>query len=156
MIKISCEGETPMDVLSHLKGFASLLSADVSAKTSSLPEEIIKQTSAPAPREAASVNPAAVPSTILPAANSAPTAAPSATIVTPENHTPAAVPTAAPPAYTLDQIAKAGADLVASKPGVMPQLQELFKQYGVQTVMQLKPEQLGSVATTLRGMGAKI
>lgn len=73
----------------------------------------------------------------------APTAAPSAS----------AVPTAAPQ-YTLEQITKAGADLVQA--GRLDQLQALLTQYGVQAVTQIPPEQYGAFATALRGLGAAL
>lgn len=73
----------------------------------------------------------------------APTAAPSASVV----------PTAAPQ-YTLEQITKAGADLVQA--GRLDQLQALLAQYGVQAVTQIPPEQYGAFATALRGLGAAL
>jgi hypothetical protein len=42
MIKISCEGETSLEVLSHIKGFALLINNDVPANTGSMPEDIVK------------------------------------------------------------------------------------------------------------------
>ena len=73
----------------------------------------------------------------------APTASPSAS----------AAPTAAPQ-YTLEQITKAGADLVQA--GRLDQLQALLTQYGVQAVTQIPPEQYGAFATALRGLGAAL
>ena len=74
---------------------------------------------------------------------------------------PAPVPTpAAPPVpvtaptYTLDQIAKAGANLVDA--GKMEQLLALLTKYGVQAVTQLTPDQYGAFATELRALGAQI
>lgn len=65
-------------------------------------------------------------------------------------------PLASAPTFTMEQICKAGADLVTQNPGVMPQVNSLLAQYGAQTVTDLKPEHFGAVATALRGMGAKI
>ena len=65
---------------------------------------------------------------------------------------PAAVPVAAAPAYTHDQIMKAGAALVDA--GRMNELAALLNTFGVQAVTQLKPEQFGVFATELRKMGA--
>lgn len=68
----------------------------------------------------------------------------------------ATVPLAQAPTFTLPQICKAGAELVGRNPGMLPQLNALLAQYGVQAVTDLKPEHFGAVATALRGMGAQI
>ena len=67
-----------------------------------------------------------------------------------------AVPLASAPAYSMAQIAKAGADLISQNPGLLPQVNSLLSQYGVQAVTEVKPEDYGAFATALRGMGAKI
>ena len=69
---------------------------------------------------------------------------------------PTAGPVAATPAITLEQVAKAGADLISASPAKMPELLALLKQFGVPAVNALKPEQTGAFATALRGLGAKI
>lgn len=92
---------------------------------------------APAPAPAPAPTPAAPPVTPMPTA-----AAP----------TPAVPVTA--PTYTLDQIAKAGANLVDA--GKMEQLLALLTKYGVQAVTQLTPDQYGAFATELRALGAQI
>lgn len=69
---------------------------------------------------------------------------------------PTAVPLAQAPSFTLEQVGKAGADLITQNPGKMPELMALLSQFGIQTVQQLKTDQLGAFATALRGMGAKI
>ena len=68
---------------------------------------------------------------------------------------PVAAPTAAP-AYTLAQVAKAGAELLTGKPALIPQLQELLKKYGAQTAQELPLDRLGEFAAELRAMGARI
>lgn len=87
---------------------------------------------------------------------SAPAPAPAAPPVTPMPT--AAAPTSAvpvtAPTYTLDQIAKAGANLVDA--GKMEQLLALLTKYGVQAVTQLTPDQYGAFATELRALGAQI
>lgn len=65
-----------------------------------------------------------------------------------------AVPVADAPAYTLDQIARAGAALVDA--GKMDQLTALLSRYGVQAITQLRTDQYGVFATELRAMGAQI
>ncbi len=75
----------------------------------------------------------------------------------PSNAAPAGgVPLAQAPTFTLEQVSKAGADLVTVQPAKMQELMNLLAQFGVQTVNALKPEQLGAFATALRGMGAQI
>lgn len=92
---------------------------------------------APAPAPAPAPTPAAPPVTPMPT-----TAAPAP-----------AVPVTAP-TYTLDQIAKAGANLVDA--GKMEQLLALLTKYGVQAVTQLTPDQYGAFATELCALGAQI
>ena len=76
--------------------------------------------------------------------------------VTPPGNAPAVAPVAATPAYTVEQIGKAGADLVSQDAAKMPELLALLQKYGAQAITQLKPEQLGAFATELRGLGAKL
>jgi hypothetical protein len=74
---------------------------------------------------------------------------------TAQPNTPVAgVPLAQPPKYTVDQIMAAGAQLMDA--GKVNDLMNLLHSFGVQAVMDLKPEQLGAFATALRDMGAKI
>lgn len=67
---------------------------------------------------------------------------------------PAAVPVSSAPTYTIDQITKAGADLVQA--GKMPQLYGLMQQFGIGAATDLRPEQYGAFAMALREMGAQI
>lgn len=103
----------------------------------------------PAPTTAA---PVAAPSPSPTPVTNAPTAGP--TSAAPGNTPAPAVPVTGAPAYTLDQISRAGASLVDA--GKMQQLLELLGRYGVQAVTQLKPEQYGAFATELRALGAQI
>lgn len=80
------------------------------------------------------------------AATTAPTAAPAAA--------PAPVPLAETPAYTIEDISKAGAGLAQA--GRVNDLVALLAQFGVRACMELKPEQYGAFATALRGLGATI
>ena len=66
------------------------------------------------------------------------------------------VPLAPAPTFTLAEISKAGADLIGTNPGLLPKVNELLAQYGIQTLDKLRPEQFGAFATALRGLGAKI
>lgn len=133
-----------------------------------LPVSAYPTTPAPAAPVAAPVSPAPVNPTQGPAltmaapvvapspsptpVTNAPTAGP--TSAAPGNTPAPAVPVAGAPAYTLDQISRAGASLVDA--GKMQQLLELLGRYGVQAVTQLKPEQYGAFATELRALGAQI
>lgn len=100
---------------------------------------------APGPVTAVPVVPAAppMPAPVAPAAPAAPTAP----------ITASAAPTSAP-TYTLSQIMAAGANLVQA--GRAGELQALMQQVGISRLDQLPPEQFGTVAAALRGMGAQI
>ena len=65
-------------------------------------------------------------------------------------------PVAPAPTYTLEQVSRAGADLISADSGKLPQLRELLQKYGIPAVSELKPDQLGSFATELRALGAQI
>lgn len=58
------------------------------------------------------------------------------------------------PKYTVEQIMAAGATLMDA--GKANDLINLLHSFGVQAVMELKPEQLGAFATAMRDLGAKI
>lgn len=111
--------------------------APVPVQTAPTPTPTPAPVAAPAPAPAPAPTPAAPPVTPMPT-----TAAPAP-----------AVPVTAP-TYTLDQIAKAGANLVDA--GKMEQLLALLTKYGVQAVTQLTPDQYGAFATELRALGAQI
>lgn len=75
----------------------------------------------------------------------------------PSNTAPVtAAPVAQAPAFTLEQVSKAGADLITAQPAKMQDLMALLQQYGVQTIQALSADKLGAFATALRGMGAQI
>ena len=69
---------------------------------------------------------------------------------------PAAVPVTPAPGFTVEQIAKAGADLIGAQPAMMADCQALMQRYGIAQITQLRPDQLGAFATELRGLGARI
>lgn len=101
-----------------------------------------------APSPAPVAAPAPAPTPAAPPVTPMPTAAAPAPAV-PVTAVPVTAPT-----YTLDQIAKAGANLVDA--GKMEQLLALLTKYGVQAVTQLTPDQYGAFATELRALGAQI
>lgn len=86
----------------------------------------------------------------LPVAPTAPVSAVSAAPMT----TP--VPLAAAPQYTMEQIARAGADLVTRDPSKAIAAQQLLASFGIQSVTALPQERFGEFVTALRGLGAQI
>lgn len=137
----------------------NLLTPDEPRPVASYPTTPAPAVAAPVAAPAAPVSPAPVTPTATPTpapgpavAAPAPTAGPAS--VTPGNTPAPAVPVTTAPAYTLDQISRAGASLVDA--GKMQQLLELLGRYGVQAVTQLQPEQYGTFATELRALGAQI
>lgn len=104
---------------------------------------------------AGSVSPPATLAQTAPASADEPTADPAPVATHASAAVPVAnVPVAQPPQYTREQIMAAGAVLMdAGKP---QELINLLHSFGVQAVMDLKPEQLGPFATKLRELGAKI
>lgn len=123
--------------------------APVAAPAAPVSPAPVNPTPGPAPTMAA---PVAAPSPSPTPVTNAPIAGP--TSAAPGNTPAPAVPVTGAPAYTLDQISRAGASLVDA--GKMQQLLELLGRYGVQAVTQLKPEQYGTFATELRALGAQI
>ena len=122
-----------------------------SAQTLNIPRPQVAVPAPAAPVPVAVAAPAPVPVTPQP-----PVTGP---VVPPPPAVPAAppapaVPVAGAPAYTLDQLAKAGAALVDA--GKMESLMALLAKYGVQAVTQLPPAQYGVFATELRALGAQI
>lgn len=109
---------------------------------------------------AAPVNPTPAPvvpvaAPVAPTAPAPTNAAPVAPVASaaPTNPAPA-VPVTTAPTYTLDQISRAGAALLDA--GKTDALLGLLDKFGVAAVTQLQPEQYGTFATELRGLGAQI
>ena len=156
-IKITLDATPALAAL--LKGLAS---ATPAAHAAANPQPVAD--SAPAPAQPGSVIPfPAAPAAPAPAPQPAPIAprppvprpAPQPAPITPQAAAPV-VPVAAAPSFTKEQIARAGSELISQQPGRMQELMGLLASYGVQAITDLKPEQLGPFATTLRGMGAKL
>lgn len=84
------------------------------------------------------------------------TAEPAAPALQPAEPEAPKAPVAPAPTYTLEQVSRAGAELISADSGKLPQLRELLQKYGVPAVSELKPDQLGSFATELRALGAQI
>lgn len=112
---------------------------------------------APAPTTAAPVRPAApapaVAASVRPAAPAPTTAA----RVQPAASVPPAAPEPVPttePAYTLDDLARAGMTLVDT--GRQGEVVQQLARFGVSTLAELPKSQYGAFATVLREMGAQI
>lgn len=88
-------------------------------------------------------------------APAAPAGQPAAVTPAPSPAAPAqqAVPTTAP-SYTREDLSRAAITLMDK--GQQAQLQQLVQSFGVNSLMELPPEQYGNFATALRGMGAEI
>ena len=109
------------------------------------------QTATPAANPTA---PASAPQTATAVPNTPPVNYPTdPNTATPPTAAAPAVPTA-PPQYTCDMIAKAGATLVEACK--MNELLGLLARFGVEAVTSLDPAQYGAFATELRAMGASI
>lgn len=182
MIEIKTTGETPLEALASLVAFGQRCMSNetvrIAANRILIEEQKKVETAAPVnsqtignltpevcqtignPPPAVPVNPSPAPT---PAPAPGPSPAPVATAAlaasqtaVPINPTPPVAPTAPAPSFTLEQVGKAGADLIAANPAKMPELLGLLGQFGVQAITELKPEQIGAFATALRGLGAKL
>lgn len=163
MMEMKITVEAPDLAASIIKLAEAIASGpDPNLLTPDEPRPVASYPTTPAPAvtpPAAPVSPAPVTPTATPTPAPAPAvAAPAPTAgpvsVAPGNTPAPAVPVTTAPAYTLDQISRAGASLVDA--GKMQQLLELLGRYGVQAVTQLQPEQYGTFATELRALGAQI
>lgn len=134
-------------VAPELSGAINNLAAAIGGKAAqSAPAAPVAQ-QMPTPAPAAPVTPQ------MPA-QPAPMAAPAPVTNAPASYPAPNVPLAPPPQYTVDQIMAAGATLMDA--GKVNELMNLLHSFGVQAVMDLKPEQLGAFATAMRELGAKI
>ncbi len=111
----------------------------------------IAPSAAPSPASSSTPEAATAPAPPTPPTLSAPVAP-----VAPAAPMAPVAPLAQAPQFTLEQISRAGAELITKNPGILPQVSALLEQFGVQTLDRLKPDQMGPFATALRGLGAKI
>lgn len=78
-----------------------------------------------------------------------------APIETPE--APKTVPApATAPAYSLDEIARAGAELAQQGPGMVEKLTGLLEMYNIRSVRELPAEQTAAFGEALKRLGAKL
>lgn len=69
--------------------------------------------------------------------------------------TPASVPLAAPPKFTFDQLAQAGASLCQTPEG-QKKAQDVLKQFNIQSLKDLLEQRYGEFALALRQAGAAL
>lgn len=101
----------------------------------------------PAPQPAVNPTPASViPQTAAPTVPSAPAPSPAIPMT----------PVTEAPKYSIDDIARAGAELAQQGPDKIAALTGLLQQFGLQAVTQLRTEQMGPFVLAMRGMGARI
>lgn len=136
---------------------------DLLAAVSALASVLNRPENAPAAARAAAtdvpapVNPTPAPATVTPAtAGPVPTATSPSDTATANATVPGPVPVSAAPAYTKDQVGKAGADMLAADPGKLDALRGLLTKYGVLSIVEVPEDKLGAFATELRALGAKI
>lgn len=129
---------------------ASTVSAAVSAAPVAVEPVAAPATPAVNPTMAAPAQPAPTTGTVAPTPAPVPVQA-NAKMVTAAPTAPAA-PTER--SYTLEELSRAGAGLVDR--GMMPQLCELLRKYGVQAVTMLDPSQYGALAADLKALGANL
>ena len=101
----------------------------------------------PAPQPAVNPTPASViPQTATSTVPSAPAPSPAIPMT----------PVTEAPKYSIDDIARAGAELAQQGPDKIAALTGLLQQFGLQAVTQLRTEQMGPFVLAMRGMGARI
>lgn len=108
--------------------------------------ELLKGEQAAPAQEQTAVPVQSTPAPACQPAPAAPAPSPAAPVQQP-------VPTTAP-SYTREDLSRAAITLMDK--GQQAQLQQLVQSFGVNSLMELPPEQYGNFATALRGMGAEI
>ncbi|MEG1563834.1 MAG: hypothetical protein RR365_08925 [Bacteroides sp.] len=144
--KITIEAPELVDAINNLAAAI----AGAKAITDRFPAHTVSQ--APAPIQMTGQAPA--PMMAQPLVQPMPMSGPAPAANAPLGGIAPSVPLAQPPKYTVDQIMTAGATLMDA--GKVNELMNLLHSFGVQAVMDLKPEQLGAFATAMRELGAKI
>lgn len=156
MMEMKIKVEAPALAAAIEKLAAAIAPIDPAILTPDEPRPVTNPTLPPA-TTAAPTAPAPAPVTPAPPVDQT-VASGNTTPAMPQTPGPAApaltMPVATAPAYTLDQISKAGAALVDA--GKMEPLLGLLAKYGVQAITQLQPSQYGIFATELRALGAQI
>lgn len=175
MVELKICGESAAEVLTELHALVDQVTqagpstatvaagADPGPKAVAAPAAWTNPTPAAAPTPAVPVTMApamAAPAPAVPVTAPGPSPAPAAnagqTYASPGNRPVPSAPVASAPTITLEQVSKAGADLITADSSRLPALNGLLQRYGIASVQELPAEQIGTFATELRGMGAKI
>ncbi len=109
------------------------------------------QPTVPTPAPQPAVNPTPAPAAVIPQ-----TAAPTAPSAPAPSPAISMTPVTEAPKYSIDDIARAGAELAQQGPDKIAALTGLLQQFDLQAVTQLRTEQMGPFVMALRGMGARI
>lgn len=152
-IEIKVTGATPLEALARLGAFGMhcLANDDVCAAAARIFND------AAAKEKAAQLDAEQKPQTRPTATTQgAPTEAPKSSTPAPIVAPTAPVAPTAAPTYTLDAITRAGADFLARHPDKQSELNALFPQFGITTLTELRPEQMGPFATAMRALGVAI
>ena len=145
----------------RLPDIALLAQAMMGQPAAPAPTPIPAPAPAPAPMPPQPpVNPTPAPQTApIPYPTTATTASPM-TAPAPAPSAPApsspVVPGTEPPKFSIDDIARAGAERAQQGPDKITALTGLLQQFGLQAVTQLRPDQMGPFVLALRGLGARI
>lgn len=152
MVELKICGDSAGEVLAELRTLVNQVAQDEATKTVAPAYQAAAPTAWPTP------TPAAAPAAPVTAPSPAPAPVTSAgqNYASPGNRPVPSAPVASAPAITLEQVSKAGADLITADPSRLTALNGLLQRYGIASVQELPAEQIGAFATELRGMGAKI
>lgn len=141
-----------------LNNLADAITASTASAAASAAPVAAEPVAAPAAPAAPTVNPTiaapAQPAQITPTVAPTPAPAPVQANAKMANAAPTAPAAPTERNYTLEELSRAGAGLVDR--GMMPQLCELLRKYGVQAVTMLDPSQYGALAADLKALGANL
>lgn len=152
MVELKICGDSAGEVLAELRTLVNQVVQDGENKAAAPAHQAAAPAAWPTPTPVAAP---AVPVT-APGPSPAPAANAGQTYASPGNRPVPSAPVASAPTITLEQVSKAGADLITADSSRLPALNGLLQRYGIASVQELPAEQIGAFATELRGMGAKI
>lgn len=138
--------EDMIEFARKLAGDTAAAKAEREKKGPPTAEDILGLTQPPA---APSVQPPVYTAPVQPVPTVPVASVPQPAPIPPTTPVPTTVPT-----YTLEDLTKAAIPLMDS--GKQPALLQLLKDFGVEALPLLGPEQFGAFATALRGLGAQI
>lgn len=147
MVELKICGDSAGEVLAELRTLVNRVVQDGENKAAAPAHQAAAPAAWPTP------TPAAAP---VMAQSPAPATSAGQNYASPGNRPVPSAPVASTPTITLEQVSKAGADLITADSSRLPALNGLLQRYGIASVQELPAEQIGAFATELRGMGAKI